>query len=612
MSDKFHTIAYTTPRHTDMAVILVFFNPQDSVRIVQNILMVKYYLDKASIPYFIGELAFNDKPLIFKPAENIVQFRSASYMFYKENLINAVLKIVPEKYTKLCMLDADILFDNPNWYSTISKKLDAVEVCQPFKRTHFLGPDFKDINVLTNCVDSPADAVIIWRKEHSGHVWAFRRSCYNELQLSDETIIGGGDMLVCVSARKQFVWDHPNYKLYSHILPPTPRPTSVGSCDLDIYHLYHGSLVDRQYEERITDIHKCMAEIGISTLSDAVVRRADGILEWKIDYMQHMNSFMKRYFSRRQDDKVTSDIIDPRFFPTVYATPNKKDMAVILVFFNPVQYNRILQNILTVVHWLDVAGIPYYIGEVAFEDKPFLFNQKENIYRYRSNSYLFYKENLISLVERQLPTSITKVCALDADILFNHPNWYDNVSKCLDTVDICQPFNVAYWLNPDYTNGRMKSNCLGSSSSSIDWLYEHPGFVWAFTRKWYQMGTYKDIKIASIGGDTILHDFIKNRKSQLHRLYESDYKHWSAASITTTYCDLKCTVYHLNHGKIEHRNYGDITNMVLACIKKNGYYTIADAVIITPEGLFEWRADIREQLNAFHKEYFAARLEDNV
>jgi hypothetical protein len=176
-----------------MAVILVFFNPQDSVRIIQNILTVKYYFEKAQIPYFIGELAFNDKPLIFKPAENIVQFRSASYMFYKENLINAVLKIIPETYTKLCMLDADIMFDNPNWYSIVSKKLDEVEVCQPFKRTHFLGPNFKDTCVLTNCVDSPADAVIDWSKEHTGHGWAFRRSCYKALQLSDETVIGGGE-----------------------------------------------------------------------------------------------------------------------------------------------------------------------------------------------------------------------------------------------------------------------------------------------------------------------------------------------------------------------------------------------------------------------------------
>jgi len=597
-----------------MAVILVFFNPQDSVRIIQNILMVKYYLDKAQIPYFIGELAFNDKPLIFKPADNIVQFRSASYMFYKENLINAVIKIIPETYTKLCMLDADIMFDNPNWYSIVSKKLDEVDVCQSFTRTHFLGPDFRDTNVKTNCVDSPADTKIEWVKEHTGHVWAFRRTCYNEIQLSDETVIGGGDIIVCISTRKQFVWDHPNYELYKHILKKTPINVRTGSCNLDVYHLYHGTNVNRQYIDRIIAINKCMTELGISTLSDALVRRADGIFEWKLEYMQQLNAFMKGYFNRRQDDKITHDITDPRFFPTIYASPKQKDLAVVLVFFNPAQYNRFIQNICTVVHWLGIANIPYYIAEVVFEDNPFLFNQAPNVYRYRSNSYMFYKENLISIVEKQLPAEFSKVCILDTDIMFDHPNWYDNISACLDGVDVCQPFTTAYWMNLDYTNGRMRLNCLGSSQSGIQWELEHPGFVWAFRRTWYQSCTYKDIKIITIGGgDTLLHDCIKKRHSPtMYSLYTSDYKKWEAMHILTKYSGMKGTIFHLNHGTHENRKYANINSTILSLVNIHGYTTLSDAVITRPDGLFEWQPDIRAALNTLHKEYFASRLEDDV
>jgi hypothetical protein len=78
MDATFRPVHYTPPYKADMAVALVFFNPQRSIRVVQNILMVVHYLQTATIPYFIHELAFNDEPHLFAPADNVKRSRSTS------------------------------------------------------------------------------------------------------------------------------------------------------------------------------------------------------------------------------------------------------------------------------------------------------------------------------------------------------------------------------------------------------------------------------------------------------------------------------------------------------------------------------------------------------
>ena len=82
-----------------------------------------------------------------------------------------------------------------------------------------------------------------------------------------------------------------------------------------------------------------------------------------------------------------------------YNTPDVKDMAIIFVYFNPCKYRRIIQNVLTVKHQMDCAKIPYFIGEIKHDsDSEYLFSKSDNVFQYSSNSYMFYKENLIRVI----------------------------------------------------------------------------------------------------------------------------------------------------------------------------------------------------------------------
>jgi hypothetical protein len=615
MDQKFRPVHYKPPIKSDMAIVLVFFNPQRSVRIVQNILTVVHYLKTANIPYYIHELAFNDEPHVFAPAENIKLSRSTSYMFYKENLIHTLLPQIPAKFTKICIMDADIFFDEPLWYTVVSTMLDIYDVCQPFTTTYFLGPDYKAIKQLTNCVDSSAPK-IDWVHEHTGHVWAFRRSWYEESGIPDVTIAGGGDFVMSTTLRgSHHIYDK-TYLLYKDFLPTKSfADTRRGSCDLNIYHYYHGSEINRQYYSRIESITDVLATNGL-TLQSAFQRRKDGILEWKSAHLTVMNDFMRGYFGRRNDDLVKSDFFSTNklFTPLPYAYPVIQDMVVVIPFFNPVQYNRISQNLITVKHWMDQARIPYYIGEIAHGSAPFLFKPDHNILQFRSDSILFHKENLIDIIEKSLPAVYKKICILDADILFDTPTWYKQTSQVLDSVQICQPFKTAVWTHPDFTEFRRRTNCLSTDAKEIDWPTEHPGFAWAFQRSWYRDFPYRHIRFCTIGGDTILHDLIKHRRSQ-YQFYPQEYDAAEALNLTTTYGTLDFTINHLNHGSYIKRCYNGPNEYMKRFMQKLvecGFKNPSDAVISREDGLLEWRPECKSILNEYNNTYFLERCEDDT
>jgi hypothetical protein len=73
----------------------------------------------------------------------------------------------------------------------------------------------------------------------------------------------------------------------------------------------------------------------------------------------------------------------------MYNEPVIKDMAIILVYFNPCKYNRIAQNALTIKHLLDSANIPYFIGEIKHTNDDYLFKSDSHIFQYNSDSYMF-------------------------------------------------------------------------------------------------------------------------------------------------------------------------------------------------------------------------------
>jgi hypothetical protein len=236
-------------------------------------------LELANIPVFIGEVAYNDNPFVLQSSPRTYQYRTNSIMFYKENIMAQIASQLPETFTKLILLDADILFVDPDWYTKVSHALDTRVVVQPFFRAFQLDITFH-VGSTKHSRLSDGD------NNHDGYAWAFQRSWLHNHPLFEYSLIGGGDTSIYNMAIK-----HRN-------------SAAIGYVNLDILHLPHGTLRNRQYESRHDKITTILARNKLSSLADAVVRTSSGIFEWKEQYRIAMNDVLLTYFKSRDDDGI--------------------------------------------------------------------------------------------------------------------------------------------------------------------------------------------------------------------------------------------------------------------------------------------------------------------
>lgn len=283
----------------DMAVCFVFFNPAKSKRLLMNYLYVNNVYKSAGLPVFTIELVFEGSEPEIPHAHHV---RGSSYMFHKERLCRLLEKRIPQKYTKLVFLDADVLFEDPLWYWKTSEALEEHDVVQPFSKAHWLDLTYTNVELSRETAVKMIGPY--WDfKYHPGFAWAFRREWYQEIGFFDWAISGSGDTLSCAKwMNKKF---HMNFKS----LPNAMKREYAGylkkhgpriSCiEGNAFHLYHGSRKNRQYAER----HKLL-DIP-EHIEDMITLNKYGVYEWKD---MKWNQVFLDYFKTREDDDLSEDV----------------------------------------------------------------------------------------------------------------------------------------------------------------------------------------------------------------------------------------------------------------------------------------------------------------
>jgi hypothetical protein len=226
-------------------------------------------------------------------------------MFYKENLITTIEKLIPHQFTKLCILDFDIFFDNADWYSIMSDKLNTVMVTQPFTRAHWLNLDYTVAAVKTNYLDTSNRNVIDYSKEHTGFAWAFDRQWFREYKMCDTTINSLGDTIFSNNITKRRRDDIGSFIYYKFSNDTKyEKDVTYDSCNLNIYHLNHGPMINRQYTSIHITLLELFKKLKVYNVDTVLMRRDDNILEWKPEYIDVFNEFMMNYFVKRNDDMI--------------------------------------------------------------------------------------------------------------------------------------------------------------------------------------------------------------------------------------------------------------------------------------------------------------------
>lgn len=290
-------INYNIPSRNDMIIVFAYFNFGNSVRIAQNALFVKNMFDKAEIPYYIGEVCIKNEPFFFQEAPNVVRFTTNSYMFYKENIFNLIEKSVPNKFTKICMIDFDLFFDDVNWYDKLSIELDDVDICQPFNTAYWLNANFRTFQ--------KKKSSFVRADIHTGHhgfAWGFKRDFIKSFGLPQYNVLGSGDTELV-----HMITNTCNIHTMTYIpIELTfffPKDTKTSFLDISIYHLYHGSLKNRYYVNRHKVITNFLKKKGL-LFTDILVTNSIGLLEWEENIRNEINDILKEYFLQRRDDYV--------------------------------------------------------------------------------------------------------------------------------------------------------------------------------------------------------------------------------------------------------------------------------------------------------------------
>ena len=282
----------------DMAICFVFFNPSKSKRILMNYLYTANRLHE--YPCYTIELVFDDRPPEIPASSKVFHVRSNSFMFHKERLCRVLESKIPKKYTKLVFIDADVIFSEANWYSQMSKKLNSFDVVQGFEFAHWLDLTYKNV-LLTRETVIKTKGTVFSHAFHPGFVWGFNRKWYKKAGFFDWSVSGSGDTLSVAA------WMKLRFDKGFHSLPMSmkalyedfstmKKPKISYLEDIHVFHLYHGSRVNRQYVDR----HKLLnIPNDIQTLLKV---NKHGVYEWVEPHK--WNPKLLTYFNTRDDDGV--------------------------------------------------------------------------------------------------------------------------------------------------------------------------------------------------------------------------------------------------------------------------------------------------------------------
>ncbi len=301
------------------------------------------------------------------------------------------------------------------------------------------------------------------------------------------------------------------------------------------------------------------------------------------------------------------------------------DLWIVMAYFNANGYQTKRQNYERTRERIQQSGLNFLTVECAFGDRPFDLQPGPHLFQIRGRDVMWQKERLLNLAIARLPNDCRKVAWLDADVLFERPDWAVETARLLDRYPVVQLFDRAIRLprGRDYYDG------TGDVWDSFGAVYRkrpqvllrgdfaahgHTGFAWAARRDLLaEYGLY-DACIAGSGDHMMAHALCGDWTSRcIQRIIGANNKHrdFFANWAVRLYRDVRArlgyvpgAVLHLWHGDVNHRRYVN-RNQELAG------FAFDPAVDLRPgtNGCWEWNSS-KPALHRWACNYFSQRFED--
>lgn len=225
-------------------------------------------------------------------------------MMQKERMLNLAETMVPAEYDALAWVDADILYDNEDWFVATARALDIHPVVQPFTRARWLARDGSTIDERPGIASQPdqLDRCLA----HPGFAMAARRALWTQGRggLYEDLVVGNGDVGFAAAAlnleQAAHIGMNPqlkaHYDAWSMPVRKWLKRRPMGFVPGTASHLWHGDIKDRRYVER--------NEVLIKTLDPAkhLTRGDNGLMTWTADAPFGLRYAIRSHFANRRED----------------------------------------------------------------------------------------------------------------------------------------------------------------------------------------------------------------------------------------------------------------------------------------------------------------------
>lgn len=311
------------------------------------------------------------------------------------------------------------------------------------------------------------------------------------------------------------------------------------------------------------------------------------------------------------------------------AMPSESFWAI-TSFFNPAGYQSRIENYHAFRSRLHV---PLLAVELSFDDRFTLTDADADVLiSVAGRDVMWQKERLLNLALKALPDHVTKVAWLDCDVVFANPDWaseaedlleratlihlFENVielgpadSRCINSARQSEPIFRGQSAVAAWRNGQVDVGIFGRNQR-LEGL--HSGLAWAARRETLAPTGFYDACILGSGNRVMACAALglfdeANRYLQMNSHQAEHFRSWGerhAELVDGEIATLGGTVYHLWHGSLQNRRYGQ-RHVDLA-----GYAFDPKTDIATSRfGCWEWNSD-KPDMHRYVMRYFESRNED--
>jgi len=314
-----HTGFIRTPTADSLWVITAYFNPAGYRRRLQNYRVFRKHL---CAPLVTIELSFDGGfALGQEDAEVLVQLRGGDVMWQKERLLNIAMGHLPDSCEKVAWVDCDVVFQKDDWVERAADALERWTLIHlydhrvnlpregapgdPTAAEEIPSAVFKHARGEVTDEDFRCAGAPLRLRSTVGMAWASPRWILDRHGLYDACILGGADRAILGAGLGRFDFGIDALKMTreqtNHYLAwARPFHASVkgrlahiqGRC----YHLWHGDLRDRRYEERLETLEKHAFDPSTDVALDG-----QGLWKWA-SRKQALHEDVRAYFASRRED----------------------------------------------------------------------------------------------------------------------------------------------------------------------------------------------------------------------------------------------------------------------------------------------------------------------